>query len=127
MVDLMARDAHIDRLAEIASIMRQLQESPTATVFYEMLSGGLVWSDEIPARENRPPSCAEYLRPIFNYRSGLILGRPNKKYREFWKEASRLFPEWPGFLPARRSPEYQLLYEQLKTQAMAALEDLFDR
>src|SRR4051794_10498696 len=96
------RDIAPVALVELAPFLRGLTSSPTATVSFELLSGGLLWSDEFPGDpawygvENW-----DIIRFVLNYRTSLILGEPAAGGREIWEEARRLFPDWPGFAPER--------------------------
>lgn len=83
--------------------------APAAKVFYEIMSGGLVWSDETN-RGSTPVKVVWELRKLWAYRTQLILndGEPDD---EFWDRCLELFPNWVGFLPARRKPTPELLAE----------------
>lgn len=91
-------------LHQIAPKLNQLQEDPHARVRHEWMSGGLVWSDELPPWESLEPCECHCLRPIWRYRSSLIMGSPEEQYRPVWEQAQLLFPQWPGFLPHRQQP-----------------------
>ncbi len=116
----------VSELAAIAPQMRKLVHSAQAEVFYEMLSGSLIWTDEIPESSKRQPGSVECLRPVFRFRSSLIIGNPEEQYRPYWEEAERLFPNWPGFTTERRSESFRSTYETLRADAMQKIDDLFD-
>lgn len=62
---------------------------------------------------------------MLNYRTKLILGQqPDEFDQEYWDEALRLFPEWPGFDPRRTSPEYKGLCESFSSDALREFEEL---
>ena len=74
---------------------------------YHLLADALVWMDEKPpwARELRPAEDA--LRCMWHHRTGLILGE-DRPFGELWEQGMRLFPEWVGFHPSRRTPSRKL-------------------
>ncbi len=119
-------DAHLRMLSEVAPFMRSLRASPDATVFYEVLSGSLIWTDEIPDASATGIQCGEFLRPVFRFRTTVMLENPEERYREFWEEAYRLFPDWPGFLPWRRSAQHKATYEAMREKAMNEIDAVFD-
>ena len=82
------------------------EPAPSARVFFEVMSGALVWSDEV---KDVPTKVIWSLRPLFAFRSSLILGQPEEKGRSYWDASTSLFPRWVGFVPARAEPSPQLL------------------
>ena len=80
---------------------------PSATVFYEVMSGGLVWSDEVIRDVPTPVIWA--LRPLFAYRTSLILGTPQVKWSSYWNACFAMFPSWIGFRPERSVATPELL------------------
>jgi hypothetical protein len=85
-------------LSEIASSAERLEKRADARVFYELLSGSLVWSDELPMTA---PVRLDCLRFVLKYRTGLLIGEPQPSCEDFWEEARRRFPNWIGFSPER--------------------------
>lgn len=75
-----------------------------ARPFYEYLSGGLVWTDETDVSFES----INVLRPLFNHRSVLILGKNNDTWAAYWRIAHELFPKWIGFRPSRCESTPQL-------------------
>ena len=74
---------------------------------FDLLAGGLAWADETP-----PPELYEGLvltahRALIAYRASLVLGEPDDALRPTWQLIERVCPNWPGFLPDRRSPEHR--------------------
>ncbi len=108
-------------LAEIVSSLRGLRPSPNAEVSYELFSDGLWWSDELPGDLYG----FERIRTPLHLRTKRILGQHLDEFDvEYWDEARRLIPEWPGFDPRRSSPDYQSLYESLSADALRAFDEL---
>ena len=85
--------------------MEALERKPESRVFYEVLSGSLVWPDELP---KAAPMSLDCLRFVLNYRTGLQIGEPRPAFEVFWNEAIRCFPNWIGFSPERMSYNQQL-------------------
>jgi hypothetical protein len=76
-------------------------------VFYELMSGGLVWTDE--TQPSTPWEVTNALRLIVAYRTSLLLGEPRGELKPYWDEALELFPRWVGFRPERQEPTPKLL------------------
>ena len=115
-----------DKLNALAPQLNQLPLVQAVDCFYEVLSGGLLWKDEIPDLTGYPPGTFEALRGVIRYRTTLILGEPDQQYQELWSEAQRLFPKWPGFIDARRSVELRHMCMQLKDAAVKEMDRMFD-
>ena len=78
--------------------------------FYELMSGGLVWDDEIRRDFQRTPSeVIGTLRFLWAYRTSLMLGQPREELAALWEYGLARFPRWVGFLPERRTPTQKLL------------------
>jgi hypothetical protein len=122
-------DEQAQGLREITPYILQLEEDSDAKVGYDLFADALVWSDErpLPPLDGKDPVDVTCLRAVLHYRTSLILGRPNAKYRSAWEEAQGLFPTWPGFAPKRRESVLKDLYLQLRHQAYQALEKLESR
>jgi hypothetical protein len=105
---------------KLAPILDALKPDPTARLHYDLFADALVWSDELPASEDRP-SCVligSELRGIWHYRTSLILGNPVEKFRPAWEEAVRCFPNWPGFDPKRRDASLAATFLTMQDTAM---------
>lgn len=104
--DNMTNASHLTSdLADIAPYMTALRKDDAATVRYELLSGSLVWSDEIP-RDS--PVSKDCLRFVLRHRTGLIVGEESPPHGDLWREAVARFPQWIGFSPERVSPNDML-------------------
>ncbi len=117
----------LTQLRSIADRMRKLKPAPKATVFYELMSNALVWSDEIPDLETGDVHDFHCLRFVFRFRTTLMMGKPDERFQSLWDEAKALFPNWPGFDPERQAVEYRPVYERFCELAKADIRELFDR
>jgi hypothetical protein len=105
-------DAALERMIEPlrlqASRLNKISKpDPAATPFYEVMSGGLVWTDE--ATGDLPTELIWALRPLFAYRSSVIAGAPSEKWRPYWAGCIAMFPGWIGFLKERSEATPELL------------------
>jgi len=89
-------------LEAIAACVRKVTvPDPVATPVYDMMSDGLLWSDE---RQTLFFFFFEYIgiaRCLLCYRTSLILRKPRHEFAGVWERALELFPYWIGFLPER--------------------------
>jgi hypothetical protein len=76
-------------------------------VFYEIMSGALIWSDE--TNKKTPVEVIWALRFIVAYRTSLMLNKPREELKPMWELGLSLFPKWVGFRPERREPTPKLL------------------
>jgi glycosyltransferase involved in cell wall biosynthesis len=115
----------VTALTQIAPLMREVVQSPTANFSYELLSGALIWSDELPEfRRMKLIRNWQVIRFVLRFRTTLILGEPHEEYRFIWEQAQKLFPGWPGFDPARRSPALREDFEKLEAEGMEQFGDM---
>ena len=75
---------------------------PRCEVFYEIMSGALVWRDE--TTDKFPTHLFWALRFLRAYRTSLMLNAPRHELAPYWNHALALAPNWIGFLPSRRTP-----------------------
>jgi hypothetical protein len=92
-------------LSRIATSMEHLTKKPDAKVFYDTLSGSIVWTDELPKSTAISLDC---LRFVLKYRTGLLVGEPEPSFQLFWQEAQLRFPNWIGFSLERTSYDDEL-------------------
>jgi hypothetical protein len=114
---------------QLASILDGLKQATDARLHYDLFADALVWSDELPAPEDRPTAgmIAHQLRGIWRYRTSLILGEPEQKFRAAWEEAQKCFPNWPGFEPTRRDVSLAVTFRELQQSAMKKWDELEER
>lgn len=93
-------------LYRIASSMEAMAKRTDAAVFYDLLSGSIIWSDELP---KTAPVSLDCLRFVLKYRTGLLVGEPQPSLELFWQEASRRFPNWIGFSSERTKYSEELV------------------
>jgi hypothetical protein len=113
-----------EALRQIAPKLNQLHEDPRARVHYELMSDSLVWSDELPPLDQVEPSECMCLRGIWRFRSSLIMGSSEEKFRPAWEEAQKLFPHWPGFLLPRRQMSWRETFIEQRDKLMTNWEGL---
>lgn len=93
-------------------------------IYYEIMSGALVWSDETTS--NTPVEVIWALRPIVAYRTSLMMDEPREELKPYWDLGLSLFPKWVGFRPERRqaTPKLLQLYRRGDVSLRKCLRDL---
>jgi hypothetical protein len=90
--------------AALAILDRQ-QYDPVAKGSYELLSGGLIWSDELPRSGTPDGAIVRALsayRFLFASRASITLDEKCPKFRPVWEQVLQGAPIWPGLRPDRR-------------------------
>lgn len=100
---------------------------PNAVVQYDMMSDGLIWSDELPALDGIEFEDIGLVRVLWHYRARLILGESCEEYREVWEQAKLAFPQWMGFASERCVPTPDLadLFRKRKSRADRSIRRIF--
>src|SRR5262249_25832570 len=88
---------------EFAQVLDGLKFDENAKRMYEYLSGGFLWSDEMP-HDSPHESATTLIKALTAYRASLILNEERSEFKGLWDEARGRFPNWPGFRPERFSP-----------------------
>ncbi len=105
-------------LGEIQSVAREInacaRAKPLASGFRDMMADGWVWTDEAPEGKNSFDAI-NVLRPVWNYRTSLIVGEPDIRCKNYWDAGLKHFPDWIGF-DRRRSLPTVLLAERIRSQ-----------
>jgi hypothetical protein len=111
----------LERLQSIADEMDRLEKKPNAVVRYDVMAGALWWSDERRDFYNVEDHLC--LRPLFRYRTSVILEAPEEVYQTFWDRGLQLFHNWPGFEPERRQPAQGLkaFYRRKHAEAIQSI------
>jgi len=106
--------------------LRDLRVDPHATRHFEIMSGGFFWSDEKPASAYSEKAGDYAMRFLLGYRASLIRGKPREDLRAVWDAVLAACPQWPGFLPERRS---HTLAEELERASKSSMRyvDRLDR
>jgi hypothetical protein len=93
-------------------------------VFYEIMSGGLIWSDE--TNRQTPVEVIWALRILVAYRTSLMLNHPREELKPMWDLGLSLFPKWVGFRPERRqaTPRLLQIYRRGDVRLRKCLKDL---
>lgn len=93
-------------------------------VFYEIMSGALVWSDE--TNKDMPVEVIWALRFIVAYRTSLMLNKPREELKPMWDVGLSLFPKWVGFRPERResTPKLLQIYRRGNVSLRKCLRDM---
>jgi hypothetical protein len=94
----------LPRPAVLVRALRRTRYSPAATRSAELMSGGFMWSDEMPAWWYFDPDHGYAFRFLIGFRASVIRGEPMESLRPIWNEVQRQCPRWPGFRPERSDP-----------------------
>jgi hypothetical protein len=86
-------------LETLAPKLRLLKKDGSAIVFYEAMSGALMWSDE-KARGLTDHEMGCY-RAILAIRTGIIIGKAELRFPKLWEEFQKSCPTWIGFDSSR--------------------------
>src|SRR5688572_22563923 len=97
-------------LDEYADHLNRIRWRRFGFPFYDLMSGGLVWTDETRHLLRRTPTEVIWaLRALWAYRTSLMLDNPREELAEYWRFGLSRFPRWVGFRPARRRATPRLL------------------
>lgn len=120
-------DLALHGMAELESHAKLLDAiriaDPNAIPYYELMSGALVWPDEI--NDSTPTEVVWALRQLWAYRTYLMLNT-DATVNIVWQKCVSLFPNWVGFLPERRTATPKLLaeYRREKVSTKRCLREL---
>jgi hypothetical protein len=111
-----------DYLDGLVPKLRISKRNVSAEVFYDLMSGALVWTDEkITGLTAEEMGC---LRAIFRFRTSIIAREPYERFRNLWNKLRAAYPDWIGFDPSRCQADEDLskLYHQRKTSSKKYLD-----
>lgn len=105
-----ALEEGIDLAAPVLATITAID--PNATMVYDLLADGVIWSDELPdgGLSGNYGLMAKY---VLNHRTRIMLGQPSQ-LEWLWNRAVLAFPNWIGFSSDRCSPPEPVLAEILK-------------
>lgn len=105
----------------IAPVLNNLQYDANAETHYDLMAGGLFWSDEVPVPRLDSELAFRYL---LRFRTSVICGESLEPIRPYWDYAKDCFPNWPGFRPERieSTPTLTKLHIDLREKAEAIME-----
>ncbi len=110
----------------LSKALRHTSFDPRAKRDAELLSGGFMYSDEMPARWYRDTDEGGYaFRFLIGFRGSLIRQEPMEHLRPIWDEVYRLCPHWPGFRSERCDPTLrEELEHELRRNCRSAIRAL---
>jgi len=91
---------------ELAAVLSQSKYDKDAKPFFDLMSGGMLWSDETIS--GLSPELLGCLRALFRYRTSLIEGRPDTRFEALWARIKQLNPNWIGLRSERCTPSDHL-------------------
>jgi hypothetical protein len=114
--------------AKLISEVRKLRYDSKANCNYELMSGGLLWTDEMTndllfqmlAVNNYS------FRFVLAYRASVILEQENSEYVSYWNQWSVLFPDWPGFRKERCNPKLKSLLLEKRLATSIEIEQIIN-
>ena len=95
-------------LMTISGQLNVLRPENQPELKYDVLSGAVYWSDELPAKALDRPKEYWCLQEVLRYRTTLILNCPDKELESVWNTAKKFFPDWPGFKSNRCQPNAEI-------------------
>ena len=113
-------------------ILDAMPVDPSASHFYEQLSGGFLWSDEFPTGDPAKWEIVshDYLyRWILHLRARITKGETELADFPLWQQLVENAPNWPGLHPERRSEEVRrrlFAAERLAERCYKRLEQEFE-
>jgi len=97
--------------SDIIKEIKKLTYDPNASCCYEMMSGGLVWSDEINKNlmEKLLRDDNSNFTFLFGYRTSVIREKESEGFRLIYETMTKHFPDWPGLRKERWNPKLKAL------------------
>lgn len=112
----------------IIDLLKMCQYDSAAICTYDIMAGGLVWTDEVPNPSDRGLNLrvSVYLRTVIAYRASLSLNQPRLELENNWNELKKLLPNWPGFKEDRIYGEAQRILKIHKYKETKLLDQVRD-
>jgi hypothetical protein len=90
---------------EAVACLRRSRYDAAAKPGLELISGSFIWGDELQdliefVAHCRGKGCLRYWEPI-GFRTSVIRGTPDERWRRGWEELRQVCPTWPGFREER--------------------------
>jgi hypothetical protein len=104
-------DSSAPRYAAL-ELLRACKADPRAKCMYDVLRGGLKWSDETPPGDGCP--AFEVVCRLVAHRATITVDGAARPGDELWTEARRVAPNWPGFDPRRSGAADRRLLRMIK-------------
>lgn len=105
-------------------ILKDCVYDPNAVRRYDLMRGGFVWSDEMPANTFKEKvQGILLLAKVIAYRASLTLGEPRQEFESEWNDLKETIPAWPGFREERihnNQIKRDLMAEDKKTERCIA-------
>lgn len=100
-------ELRLDIYKRVAEVLRRQELDPNARVFHELMSDGLVWSDEKSRLSQGDVSYFSPMRVIWHRRTLMICEEP-ARFEDEWNALLEACPEWIGFRPERLAANPEL-------------------
>jgi hypothetical protein len=108
-MELREDDVFVKGLKRVAPMMRKLDKDERGGFFFDAMTESVIWHDELPKPSDRGGENFWGLRPIFRYRSSVLMGSPEMEWEPYWQLAKSLFPCWVGFRAERLEPKEEII------------------
>ena len=120
-----------DQFSDAAlQILNSMPFDPNATYAFEHMSGGMIWSDELPdfgSPEWETMSNGFQYRFLIAARHDITLDEPSPRFEELWQQVENRAPNWPGLHPERRGVRMRKKLRAAKRLAAKCYERMFDK
>jgi len=106
---------------ELATLAGKLPRGPSRVAeepVYDLISDAFVWNDELIDFQTLSQGEAGAMRCLWRYRTSLVTGVQDGRFKELWTRATVLAPSWVGFTEGRDvySENLAQKYRELKSK-----------
>jgi hypothetical protein len=112
------KDQILKQYKHMKNAMESCVPAKNAKIDYHFLADAIYWADEVPdGLDSFSENC---LRIVLRYRTTMIIGNQEEKWKPYWDAAKSEFPNWIGFNAARccKSQKNASLYSSFRSKAM---------